>query len=109
MSSEVINLQTYYVKKTDIIDNLTTDDALKPLSAKQGKKLQDIKLNKSQGLGNANKNIITDSNGDITVGELEDYATNDSVIEAIDYLTNELTEQSSNGPYEVILDGYYTY
>jgi len=70
MSSEVINLQTYYVKKTDIIDNLTTDDALKPLSAKQGKKLQDTKLNKSQGLGNANKNVITDSNGNITVGEL---------------------------------------
>lgn len=70
MTNEVINLQTYYVKKIDIIDNLTTDDALKPLSAKQGKKLQDTKLDKSQGLGNANKNIITDSNGNITVGEL---------------------------------------
>lgn len=70
MTNEVINLQTYYVKKIDIIDNLTTDDALKPLSAKQGKKLQDTKLNKSQGLENANKNVITDSNGNITVGEL---------------------------------------
>lgn len=90
MSSEVINLQTYYVKKTDIIDNLTTDDALKPLSAKQGKKLQDTKLNKSQGLENANKNVITDSNGNIIVGELS--ANNDSLIEAIDYLTDELTE-----------------
>ena len=90
MSSEVINLQTYYVKKTDIIDNLTTDDSLKPLSAKKKKKLQDTKLNKSQGLENANKNVITDSNGNIIVGELS--ANNDSLIEAIDYLTDELTE-----------------
>lgn len=90
MTNEVINLQTYYVKKIDIIDNLTTDDALKPLSAKQGKKLQDTKLNKSQGLENANKNVITDSNGNIIVGELS--ANNDSLIEAIDYLTDELTE-----------------
>lgn len=42
MSSEVINLQTYYVKKADIINNLTTDDTTKPLSAKQGKALKTL-------------------------------------------------------------------
>lgn len=35
------------VKSTEIVDNLTTDDATKALSAKQGKVLQDNKANKS--------------------------------------------------------------
>ncbi|KAF1024423.1 MAG: hypothetical protein GAK29_02583 [Acinetobacter bereziniae] len=35
-----------YIKRTEIVDNLTTDDATKPLSAKQGKFLNDKKLNK---------------------------------------------------------------
>ncbi|MDH2604197.1 phage tail protein [Acinetobacter baumannii] len=38
-----------YVPRTDIIDNLTTDDSNKPLSAKQGLKLQQDKLAKSGG------------------------------------------------------------
>ena len=35
------------VKSTDVVDNLTTDDATKALSAKQGKALQDNKADKS--------------------------------------------------------------
>ena len=35
-----------YIKRSEIVDNLTTDDATKPLSAKQGKDLQDNKLEK---------------------------------------------------------------
>ena len=38
-----------YIRRNEIIDNLTTDDAVKPLSAKQGKKLQDEKFAKSGG------------------------------------------------------------
>lgn len=35
-------LDAVYVKKTDIVDNLTTNDATKVLSAKQGKALNDL-------------------------------------------------------------------
>ena len=35
-------LDAVYVKKSDIVDNLTTNDATKPLSAKQGKALNDL-------------------------------------------------------------------
>ncbi|WP_171499581.1 phage tail protein, partial [Acinetobacter guerrae] len=38
-----------YIRRNEIIDNLTTDDAAKPLSAKQAKKLQDEKFAKSGG------------------------------------------------------------
>jgi len=36
-------VNTYFIPKTSIVDNLTTDDATKVLSAKQGKALQDTK------------------------------------------------------------------
>ena len=35
-------LDAVYSKKSDIVDNLTTNDATKPLSAKQGKALADL-------------------------------------------------------------------
>ena len=35
-------LDAVYAKKTDIADNLTTNDATKVLSAKQGKVLNDL-------------------------------------------------------------------
>lgn len=36
-----------YIKRLEIVDNLTTDISNKPLSAKQGKYLQDYKLNRA--------------------------------------------------------------
>lgn len=54
------------VNKTDIQDNLTSTAVDKPLSANQGKLLQGNKLDKSQGSNNASKNVVTDSNGDIS-------------------------------------------
>ena len=44
-----------YVPRDEIIDNLTTDDALKPVSAKQAKKLQDNKLDKTANAVSATK------------------------------------------------------
>ena len=44
-----------FVPKADIVDNLTTDDALKPVSAKQAKKLQDNKLDKTANAASATK------------------------------------------------------
>ena len=40
------------LKKTDIIDNTSTNDNTKVLSAKQGKLLNDVKLNKTDVIGN---------------------------------------------------------
>lgn len=39
-----------YIERSDIVDNLTTDDATKPVSAKQAKFLQDNKLDKDDVL-----------------------------------------------------------
>lgn len=35
-------LESVFLKNNDIVDNLTTNDATKPLSAKQGKILKDM-------------------------------------------------------------------
>lgn len=40
-------IENNFIRKSQIIDNLTTNDATKPVSAKQAKKLQDEKLDKS--------------------------------------------------------------
>ena len=83
--------------KTIIVDNLTTNNSTQALSAAQGKILQDNKVDKvtgkqlstedytttekqkvatidnkvniAQGSANANKNVVTDENGDITTIE----------------------------------------
>jgi len=44
-----------YIRRNEIIDNLTTDDAAKPLTAKQGKVLQDNKLDKTANAVSASK------------------------------------------------------
>ena len=40
-------IENNFIRKSQIIDNLTTNDATKPVSAKQAKKLQDEKLDKT--------------------------------------------------------------
>lgn len=55
------------VNTSDIADNLVTDNASKVLSAKQGKILGATKLNISQGSNNANKYLVTDNAGDISL------------------------------------------
>lgn len=44
-----------FMPKSDVIDNLTTDDATKPVSAKQAKVLQDNKLGKTENASSASK------------------------------------------------------
>lgn len=48
-------LDSAYVAKTDIVDNLTTNDSTKVLSAKQGKELSD----KIGTISNVLSNVIT--------------------------------------------------
>ena len=44
-----------YIRRNELIDNLTTDDATKPLTAKQGKTLQNNKLDKTENATSATK------------------------------------------------------
>lgn len=44
-----------FIKRSEIVDNLTTDDPSKPVSAKQAKKLQDNKLDKEENAVSASK------------------------------------------------------
>lgn len=61
-----------YIRHDEIIDNLTTDDAVKPISAKQAKKLQDEKFDKTGGTitGNVRQPI---DNSQFTFGNDEDF------------------------------------
>lgn len=74
-----------FIKRNEIVDNLTTDDATKPVSARQAKFLNDDKLSKTSnlsdltsaatartnlGLGNAATKTVTTSNTDVTLGHL---------------------------------------
>lgn len=74
------------VKSTEIVDNLTTDDATKALSAKQGKALQDNKADKSN-IGRCKTkgaSSITTWIGASVERDLEDW------IGDLDYRTREL-------------------
>ena len=55
------------VNISDVVDNLTTDNSTKVLSAKQGKKLQDEKLAKNQGSGNSGKFLKVGSDGNVSL------------------------------------------
>ena len=44
-----------YIRRNELVDNLTTSDATKPLTAKQGKVLQDNKLDKTANAVSAEK------------------------------------------------------
>lgn len=48
-------VNTNYIRRNEIVDNLTTNDSNKPLSAKQGKVLQDNKLEKTANAVSASK------------------------------------------------------
>lgn len=72
IESDLINAteswtQENFINRSEIVDNLTTDDATKPISAKQVKKLQDNKLNTSDL-----KDASTGQKGIIQVASLEE-------------------------------------
>jgi hypothetical protein len=54
--------ETNFIRKNQIVDNLITNDASKPVSAKQAKVLQDNKLDKTENAASATK-LATASGG----------------------------------------------
>ncbi|NNG82837.1 phage tail protein [Acinetobacter sp. ANC 5378] len=60
IESDLINAteswtQENFINRSEIVDNLTTNDATKPVSAKQAKVLQDNKLGKTENAASATK------------------------------------------------------
>ncbi len=69
-------VDTNYIRRNELVDNLTTDDASKPLSAAQGKILNDQKLNKDEnavGIKPINNHILKPS--EISLGVQAYFAT----------------------------------
>ncbi|MNY93336.1 hypothetical protein D3C78_97460 [compost metagenome] len=46
-------VDTNYIRRNELVDNLTTNDAKKALSAKQGKLLSDVKINRGEAFKDA--------------------------------------------------------
>ena len=61
-------VDTNYIRRNELVDNLTTNDAKKPLSARMGKQLHDDKFSKSGGTLSGNLDI----EGTITVLNIGD-------------------------------------
>ncbi len=67
-----------YVQKTDIVDNLVSTDIDKPLSANQGKELEDNKLDNTTDVANAEKYLSVSGTGKIVFRDLpEKFVTKD--------------------------------
>ena len=76
-----------YVPRDEIVDNLTTDDAAKPVSAKQAKNLQDNKLDKNKR-GAVSGVASLDENRKVLIDELP---VASELLKGILTLTNNLT------------------
>lgn len=78
------------IDKDNIEDSLTSTSTDKVLSANQGKLIKDEldkKLNIEQGSENANKRVVTDSSGNITLADAEEISS-----EEVSYENTEHTE-----------------
>lgn len=80
-------INTNYIPRTDLVDNLTTNDAGKPLSAKQGKALQDNKLDANK-VGSAGGAASLGVDGYVPDAELKKASTTQA---GIVQLVNDIT------------------
>ena len=98
-------LQDLVINKTDIVDNLTSEDETKVLSAKQGKEIKttlDDKLSITQKVEDAGKFVVVDEGGKLTLSdsagmsaenvdyENESHQDCDNVKKALDKIFNKL-------------------
>ncbi|CEI51549.1 Phage tail fiber protein [Acinetobacter bereziniae] len=89
-------VNTNYIRRNEIVDNLTTDDSKKPLSAKQGKTLQDNKLDKNANAVSATK--LKDSR---KINSVDFDGTKDISI------TAPMRELTATHPDNALDDGFY--
>lgn len=78
------------LKKTDIIDNTSTNDNTKVLSAKQGKLLNDIKLNKTDVIGN-----LTNTDDTKALAASQGKILNDKKIDKTEIVDNTSTDDAT--------------
>lgn len=92
MDDELVRLGTDKVNNSDIINNLTSTDATKPLSAAQGKVLNEGKVNKTDIINN-----LTSTNTDKPLSAAQGKALNDNKVNTSDIKDN-LTSSDVNKP-----------
>ncbi len=104
-----------YIKRSEIVDNLTTDISNKPLSAKQGKYLQDNKLNRAVSIpANADLNSYQTQGSyfvdwDITAATIKNSPTNLSFNLQVDVtagIIQRLTTYNGGGTQQFIRSYY---
>ena len=88
-----------YIRRNELVDNLTTDDASKPVSAKQAKNLQDNKLDKT-----ANAASATKLNQSRKIGGVSFDATKDIDLPGVNIQGN----QNTSGVVLTWLDNYFS-
>lgn len=83
-----------YINRSEIIDNLTTSDPTKPVSAKQAKILQDRKLDKDENAKSASK-----LNNPVKINGVDfDGAENITVHDSTKFLADQWTGADANPP-----------
>lgn len=93
-------VEEFFVGFSDIVDNLTTDDATKPVSAKQAKLLQDNKLDKTGNAATATKlknarkinDVLFDGSQDIIVKDASKVPFNSNPADQGAYMSWNLQE-----------------
>ena len=95
-----------YIKRSEIVDNLITIDATKPLSAKQGKDLQDNKLEKDDLKdASTDQKGIVQLNNTLTSTSTTEAATANTVKLLNDRFTNDFLNLKSENGYQKLPSG----
>ena len=106
-------LEAVFIKKSNISDDLTTDDATKVLSAKQGKKLQDEKVAINQGTDNNDKflkvsegNVVCES---VTIPDVSGKEDKSNKATALSSSSTDAQYASAKSVYDYAMRGHPIY
>jgi hypothetical protein len=99
-------IETNFIRKSQIIDNLTTNDATKPVSAAQAKNLQDNKLEKDDLKdASTDQKGIVQLNNTLTSTSTTEAATANTVKLLNDRFTNDFLNLKSENGYQKLPSG----
>lgn len=102
--NEIIDAE--FIPKAEIVDNLTTNDATKPVSAKQAKVLQDNKLEKDDLKdASTDQKGIVQLNNTLTSTSTTEAATANTVKLLNDRFTNDFLNLKSENGYQKLPSG----
>lgn len=99
-------IETNFIRKSQIVDNLTTNDANNPVSAKQAKVLQDNKLEKDDLKdASTDQKGIVQLNNTLTSTSTTEAATANTVKLLNDRFTNDFLNLKSENGYQKLPSG----